>query len=558
MAKQQTGGLLFPAFVALVLGALVAFCSTGGLSLVAAAVAGIGLVVLVFAMVELGDGLTRALAVLCAAGVLAVTTVGLGALLRNLNPAYYRHLRGVRVEATVPDPSRCQFFRSSRGHLTNYATCDATWTVGGRAVHGTVEVNPQDMNAEATFTVAAWALGDQASAASRVAASWNALNDLSVLPWWPLPVGLVVAVASASVAWRVPGRRRQQLAAAHGWSYHRTDPALAAGFPEPAVAFRRREATAVLAGERHGLPFVLFTYSGHGGEQTAYAMTLPFASVRTPFGEYVVDGDLLIRSGPLRGSRDADLRVLDEVAATASDLARAGALPASETQAEPTPAKPAGAARPVKVRTYRRPLIGATVGAALTAGGIRLIQSDHPFLGVLTVLVFAPVLLTYAVKLVSARRTRAGRRSLAARRGWSYQEVDPTLPGRLGIHPRPGSRPGATAVLSGSRDGVPLLVFDYRDGDDSPQTVYLMGLARAVPRVTVHNLGVDQKDSQAGIADELIDRVRERGPRRFGAEGTWIWTHNPGLLAPRPADIERALDGLAWAADSFAAAESHS
>jgi hypothetical protein len=202
------------------------------------------------------------------------------------------------------------------------------------------------------------------------------------------------------------------------------------------------------------------------------------------------------------------------------------------------------------LRTYRRPLLGIAAGALALTGSVQLISGGRTVLGGLLAAVSALVLLTYAGKLVSVRRTRLGRARLASRHGWDFREVDPGLPQELGIAAFADARPGATSVVSGVREGVDFLVLDYRDKAGHLETVLLVRLATPVPgpafmvnrgRLTGEGVPLEV---QVRFDPDVLRRISEANQTAVYVDGGWIRALNRDFLSPGQARIVQRLDAL--------------
>jgi hypothetical protein len=90
------------------------------------------------------------------------------------------------------------------------------------------------------------------------------------------------------------------------------------------------------------------------------------------------------------------------------------------------------------------------------------------------------------VRSLNRRRLRAGpvsygrRRQLAAAHGWTYREADPAVLHGWGHDASLESTSNATAVVSGSRNGVRFDVFDFTDGS-GPHTAWVVYLPDSAP-----------------------------------------------------------------------------
>jgi hypothetical protein len=156
----------------------------------------------------------------------------------------------------------------------------------------------------------------------------------------------------------------------------------------------------------------------------------------------------------------------------------------------------------------------------LIAGGTG--QGPHRFL--LIFAGFAAITLVSAVfGVVSARRRRAGFASLAAQRGWRYQDVDTGhLPHRWDWSPfGVGSGRRASSVLLGHEGGYPFAAFQYRwvtgGGDDRTKHtigVVALRLPAGLPRLEVHPEGLIGSVAP-GLVRTDIDVESEAFNRRY-------------------------------------------
>ncbi|MEU4158911.1 hypothetical protein [Actinoplanes sp. NPDC026670] len=207
---------------------------------------------------------------------------------------------------------------------------------------------------------------------------------------------------------------------------------------------------------------------------------------------------------------------------------------------------------PARLRSRRRPVIWLFVGVLLMVGALRLIGEHKP--GAAGVIGFAGgvTILVQTGKLISRTRTLRGRPRLAARRGWTYRSEDAALPASTRLEQFLRDAPPAFAVLTGTENGVPFVVFDQTRDIGGHDTFYLARLPRPLPvgRVSIADgqlIGGDigTPEVAALFTRELLQRIEEALPGcGYVVTGEWVNTPVTALLSPRPREIEQRIDAM--------------
>lgn len=500
-ATEPAPGSLVFVGLGLVVGSLMAVCGPSWIGLA-------GMVWVAAAVITAVVGLTggehdeqKGYALAGGLGLVLALSVILGWLLHPLFADDNRHLNGERVVVTVTGD--CEFGKQlhrrrspvtgSRVSKDSDGICkNVTWTdSSGEKIVGSVEVKDTDVLATASFTVNAWAIGDHASAESRIAGVngswWRAISYLLVLPWWALPLGLAACAGFGLLAARVPARRAREEAAAHGWT---------------------RSPDGTVTGTVDGLPF---SFADAGGKRL-YTLTSPVTLPTLTWADYTTDNTALVRVKPVSTLHGYNAGRLREAAEVLRALPGADGDALAELQRR----SGAGADEPLPpVRGLTGPVVGIGTGLLLLAAVVQLFRAEWHVTGVLLALVAALVVWINVNRVRSVRATRTGRRRLAAARGWTYQEVAPGLIGATGVVPHAPGRSGASAVITGEAGGRRFLAGDFRNDKSSDRTIVLVALDRPVAPTA--------------------------GPD-WDAAGSWVRASRPASL--RPYEIEKLIGTL--------------
>jgi hypothetical protein len=196
---------------------------------------------------------------------------------------------------------------------------------------------------------------------------------------------------------------------------------------------------------------------------------------------------------------------------------------------------------------YQGRIFGLFVAAGMAAGGVALIAEVGNF-GTWVLAVAGFVFTAAAVaSLVSAFRTRVGRKRWAKARGYTYERSNKDLLQRLGW---PDVQPFAGGVVTGTYRDRAFLVFDYVE-KDARHTALVLGLPGEVPPLLV-----EAKEKQgarllsgtaqhwANHAGQVIAAADKHYPWAFKANGATIWAKYDELISPSGKRLGRRLDGL--------------
>lgn len=197
--------------------------------------------------------------------------------------------------------------------------------------------------------------------------------------------------------------------------------------------------------------------------------------------------------------------------------------------------------------SYQRRLVALALGGGLTAGGVALIAG--PGNGWSWLMAIAGGLITVGAlaALVSAVRTRVGRRRWAKRHGHTYERFNKDLLQRLGWS---DALPFAGGVVTGSHRGRAFLIFDYAE-KDSRDTALVIGLPGEVPPLIVEakvkqgaRLLNGTAQHWANHAPQVVAAADKHYPWAFKANGSTVWAKYDEFLSPSGKSLQRRLDGL--------------
>ncbi|BCJ40677.1 hypothetical protein Aiant_13340 [Actinoplanes ianthinogenes] len=169
--------------------------------------------------------------------------------------------------------------------------------------------------------------------------------------------------------------------------------------------------------------------------------------------------------------------------------------------------------------------------------------------------------LTGCGSLVDIWRTRVGRRQWARKRGFLYRRFDHDLVARLRL---PGLKAGqafAEYLVYGVYEGMPFVVFTYRDGKGVGRTAWAMALPGAVPLLQVEDVAITDRLASGSapgwraVWPGLRAVVDSRHPDEFSADGGLIWEDPKSKISGvNAAELERRLRGLHAVGAAIAAA----
>ncbi|MDG6106462.1 hypothetical protein Daura_27120 [Dactylosporangium aurantiacum] len=197
--------------------------------------------------------------------------------------------------------------------------------------------------------------------------------------------------------------------------------------------------------------------------------------------------------------------------------------------------------------SYQRRLVGLAVAGAMAAVGVLLIGESGNVVSWL--LAVAGVLLTAAAlaSLVSAFRTRVGRRRWAKAHGHAYERCDKDLLQRLGWS---DALPFAGGVVTGTHRDRAFLVFDYAE-KDARHTALVMGVPGELPPLVVEAKLKGGPRLLTGTAQHWVDHATEvvaaadrHYPWAFKGNGATLWAKYDEVLSPSGEKLQRRLDGL--------------
>ncbi|WP_327001277.1 hypothetical protein OHA72_39985 [Dactylosporangium sp. NBC_01737] len=197
--------------------------------------------------------------------------------------------------------------------------------------------------------------------------------------------------------------------------------------------------------------------------------------------------------------------------------------------------------------SYQRRLVALAVGAGMTAGGVALIAEVGNVYTWLLAGAGALVTVAAVAGLVSAFRTRVGRKRWAKRHGHTYERFNKDLAERLGWQ---DALPFAGGVVTGAHRDRAFFIFDFAE-KDARHTALVVGLPGEVPP-----LNVEAKEKQgtrllngtaqhwANHAQQVVAAADKHYPWAFKASGKTIWAKYDELLSPSGKSLTRRLDGL--------------
>ncbi len=197
--------------------------------------------------------------------------------------------------------------------------------------------------------------------------------------------------------------------------------------------------------------------------------------------------------------------------------------------------------------SYQRRVVGLLVAAGAAAGGIALIVEVGNFGTWLLALAGLVFTAAAVASLVSAYRTRVGRRRWAKRRGYTYERFNKDLLERLGWS---NAHPFAAGVVTGTHRDRAFLVFDYAEKDNR-NTALVLGLPGEVPPLVVEAKEKEGARLLGGTAQhwanhaaQVIAAADKHYPWAFKASGRTIWAKYDELISPSAKRLDKRLDGL--------------
>ena len=197
--------------------------------------------------------------------------------------------------------------------------------------------------------------------------------------------------------------------------------------------------------------------------------------------------------------------------------------------------------------SYQRSLVGLAVAGGTAVAGVLLV-AEVGNVGT-WLLAVAGVLFTVAAlaSLVSAYRTRVGRRRWAKAHGHTYERFDKDLLRRLGWS---DALPFAAGVVTGTHRDRAFLVFDYAE-KDARHTALVMGAPGELPPLVVEakekggpRLLTGTAQHWANRAPEVVAAADRHHPWAFKANGATVWAKYDEFLSPSGTTLQRRLDGL--------------
>ncbi|MEU4563640.1 hypothetical protein AB0F72_35125 [Actinoplanes sp. NPDC023936] len=171
------------------------------------------------------------------------------------------------------------------------------------------------------------------------------------------------------------------------------------------------------------------------------------------------------------------------------------------------------------------------------------------FVAIVPLLISAVLLISVIVAFVVVARTPAGRRTLAAAHGWTYERKHPTLAGEAGLFkPYLQGRIDATDVVAGERKGFPFLIFSYRDTSSTEKAALRVTLPVALPfmRILDSSEYPISSDTDPGVQAWLGEKLGIK-PTKSSVPRMAFWAQDNRLVRvisrqSTPSAIEAELD----------------
>ncbi|MEV6342632.1 hypothetical protein [Actinoplanes sp. NPDC051851] len=204
-------------------------------------------------------------------------------------------------------------------------------------------------------------------------------------------------------------------------------------------------------------------------------------------------------------------------------------------------------------------IVPMAVTTGLLAGGISWLVAVAGLNG--ATMVALPATLIAAWWFLAARsvllrawRSRRVRPRWAAAHGYEFRPFDSDLLDRLALPDTVDgierAEPYGERVVYGTVDGLPFVLFDYRNGRNVNATAWAMALPGAVPRIAVGPQGGAREPLRGSSRSwhrvwPFLRKVADlHHPDAFHADGALIWEEANRPAGPHRADLDARLAGL--------------